>query len=145
MNRVSRLATIAFAAFATLAFPLTAASVTTTPATAPTPPPNQRVTYTYKTFLDPVRVGPGPIGDLNENFGTLTLTFNPDKIIQGTYKPDFGNFTTVTGGLTGGRNLWLDIGGTHYTGRFTRHGFAASSALTPAGMTWRLYGYFQHL
>ena len=145
MNRLFRLATILFAVIATLAIQLSAASVTTTPATAPTPPPNKRVTYTYKTFLDPVRVGPGPIGDLNENFGTLTLTFNADKIIQGTYKPDFGNFTTVNGGLTGGRTLWIDIGGTRFTGHFTRHGFAASSALTTAGITWRLYGYFLHM
>ena len=44
--------------------------------------------------------------------GTLQLTFNPDGIIQGYYRPaDNMAFIPVTGGRTGD-SVWLDIGRT---------------------------------
>lgn len=42
--------------------------------------------------------------------GTLQLTFNPDGIIQGYYRPaDDMAFIPVTGGRNG-ESVWLDIG-----------------------------------
>ena len=42
--------------------------------------------------------------------GTLQLTFNPDGIIQGYYRPaDNAAFIPVTGGQNGD-SVWLDIG-----------------------------------
>jgi len=75
------------------------------------------------------------------DFGTITLTFNPDKTIRGTYRPDIGDPTTVTDGLTGGRNLRLQIGGRRFSGRFTRRGFAVTSA-TASGSGSNLWGQF---
>ena len=136
---------IATAAAALALAPVSAGAIVVT--SAPTPPPNQTVTYTYKTFFEPEGVGPGPMGDLNQNFGTLTLTFNANRIISGTYRPDYGSFATVTGGLTG-NTFWLDLGMSgrlHLMGRFTHHGFVAS-ALAPADptVTWRLHAQFAH-
>ena len=41
--------------------------------------------------------------------GILLLTVSPDGIVQGNYRPQDGNFRTVSGGLDG-RKIWLDIG-----------------------------------
>jgi hypothetical protein len=41
--------------------------------------------------------------------GVLALTVSSDGIVQGNYRPQDGNFRTVTGGLDG-RHIWLDIG-----------------------------------
>ena len=142
MDRLCRLATVAFAVFATVVAPLPAPSATVTPP-APIPPPNHRVTYTYKTFLDPATVDYTQIRKFNVDFRTLTLTFNPDKAIRGTYKPDFSNPTTVTGGLTGGGHLRLQIDNRHFTGRFTPRGIAAFTP-TASGSSWRLWGQFVH-
>jgi hypothetical protein len=44
--------------------------------------------------------------------GTLQLTFNPDGIINGYYRPaDNMQFIPVTGGRNG-HDIWLDIGST---------------------------------
>ncbi len=114
---------------------------------APTPPATASATYTYKTFLDPGRIGPGLTGNLNEDFGTLQLTFSPNKIIQGTYRPDYGNFMPVTGGITGAKTFWLSFGAgnVRFSGHFTHHGFVADSqGLSAGGRYWRLHGQFQH-
>ena len=114
---------------------------------APTPPATQRVTYTYKTYLEPGRLGGGSVGNLNENFGTLQLTFTPDKIISGTYRPDYGNFTNVTGGLTGPRSFWLSFGSgnVRMNGHFTTHGlFADTAGVSATGRYARLHAQFQH-
>jgi hypothetical protein len=98
-------------AFASM-FPATAFAVTVRPPQAPTPPPNGTVTYTYRTFLAPEPIaGGGPVGDLNEDFGTLHLTFNANGIISGTYHPDYGPPIPVTGGRTDPQHLWLELGG----------------------------------
>jgi hypothetical protein len=115
---------------------------------APTPPPDRQVTYAYKTFLAPDRIGGGLLGNLNEDFGTLTLTFYPSKIIQGTYRPEYGNFTPVTGGMLDSGHFWLDFGISgriHFGGHFTKHGIVgtAQSWSNPLA-TWRLHGQFQH-
>jgi hypothetical protein len=42
--------------------------------------------------------------------GTLQLTFNPDGIVNGYYRPDDNmNYIPVTGGRNG-QDIWLDIG-----------------------------------
>ncbi len=52
--------------------------------------------------------------------GTLQVTFHPDGIIQGYYRPADNNaFVPVTGGQSGD-NVWIDIGQSgqlHVTGR----------------------------
>ena len=141
-KRFCRLATLAFAAFAMFAVPRPAPSATLAPA-APTPPPNSTVTYTYGTFLDPT-IDYGQFRKFNVDFGTATLTFNPDKTIRGTYKPDFSTSTTVVGAVTGGGKLWLQIGSRRFVGRFTSRGFAVSSAQRTSGSTWGLWGRFVH-
>ncbi len=142
MDRPFRLATAAFAVFVTFAAPPAAPSATFTP--APTPPPNQRVTYTYKTFLDPATVDYFKIRKFNVDFGTLILTFNPEGTIQGTYKPDFSNPVTLAGRLTGGGNLWLQIGNRHFTGRFTPRGIAVVTTPAASPSSRRLWGQFVH-
>lgn len=140
-NHFGGLATLAFAAFAMFAVPRPAPAATVAP--APTPPPNSAVTYRYETFLDPT-VDYGQFRKFTIVYGTATLTFNSDATIQGTYKPAFGNPTPVSGGLTGGGNLWLQIGSRRFAGRFTTRGIAASSAPGTAGSTWGLWGRFVH-
>jgi hypothetical protein len=109
---------------------------------APTPPPHQRVTYTYKTFLDRGSYDYWEIHKFDVDFGTITLTFEPDATIHGTYRPDNTPPTAVSGRVTGGGKLRLVIGGERYTGRFTPRGFAVASA--PAGQRWTLWGQFAH-
>lgn len=121
-----------------------AAQPTASPAlmhSAPTPPPHQRATYTYKTFLDPATVDYWQIGKFNVEFGTMTLTFDPDASVHGTYTPDNGNATTVTGSMSGG-NVRLALGGRRYVGRFTPRGLAFFSDPNAAGRRWRLWGRF---
>lgn len=116
-------------------------------APAPTPPASHKVTYTYKTYLEPGRIGPGLRGNLNEDFGTLQLTFNPDKIISGTYRPDYGNFVNVTGGITGPRRLYLSFGSGNLRmdGHFTTHGLVANSqGVAAGGRYWRLHAEFAY-
>jgi len=147
-----RLAKLAFAVFAMFAVPLAARSAVaaTSPLPsasmfppAPTPTPNQRVTYSYKTFHGPAAVDYWQIDRFNVVFGTMTLTFNPDKTIQGTYEPDNGTAQTVTGNLTEEGNPSLQVGDQRYTGRFTPRGFAVSTSTIP-GIGFRLWGQFVH-
>jgi hypothetical protein len=56
------------------------------------------------------------------DFGTLTVTFNPDKTIQGTYTPDFGSPMCVSGRVMAEARLSLEIGSRHFTGMFTPRG-----------------------
>ena len=124
---------------------LPASAVTTT--VAPTPPPSQRVTYTYKTYLEPGRLGTAPLGNLNEAFGTMQLTFTADNIITGTYRSDYGNFVNVTGGRTGANTFWLSLGSgnVRLSGHFTTHGIVADSqGINAGGRYWRLHGQYQH-
>lgn len=132
------------AAVATLLFfPAAAQAIVVAP--APVPPAHQTVTYTYKTFLGPSRFGIGPFGDLNQDFGTLKLTFNADGIISGTYKPEYGTFSSVTGGRNG-KNFHLELGSRgqlRLLGHFTVHGIAATAQTFSArGNYWQLYGDF---
>lgn len=120
-------------------------AVTVRPDAAPTPPPTATVTYTYRTFLAPDPIGAMPVGDLNEDFGILQLTFNANGIISGTYRPEFGSPIPITGGRESQR-LWLDFGPTgrlRVMGQFTRRGFVASG-VDPTGTIWRLFAIYQH-
>jgi hypothetical protein len=149
MARLCRLAKLAFAVFAMFAVPLAAPSATTpspspsasVESPAPTPPPNQRVTYTYKTFLGPAAVDYWSIDRFNVDFGKMTVTFDPDKTIQGTYEPDNGTAQPVSGTFTEDGKLTLQVGDQRYTGSFTRRGFAVSTSTIP-GMGFRLWGQF---
>jgi hypothetical protein len=114
----------------------------TRPTPAPTPPPGRRVTYAYKTFRSPVVGDYFKIDQFSVEFGTMTLTFNPDKSIRGTYAPDFGNPASVTGTVGDAGLLSLQVGGGHFDGRFTRRGFAAATASTAPGTGERLWGQF---
>lgn len=123
-------------AFAVFAVPAVASPGTVTTPTVP--PADRRVTYTYKTFLDPGAVDYWTIRNFNVDFGTAKLTFNPDKTVEGTYRPDSSKPSPVSGRLMRGGRLWLQIGRRRFTGRFTPRGFALISGLTPPG--WRLWG-----
>ncbi len=127
----------------TLAVPAGAAAVGVR--AAPVPPLHHTVTYTYKSFLAPENFGTGAFGDLNQDFGSLKLTFNADGIISGTYKPDFGSFVSVTGGRNG-NTFWLEFGSRgvrRFQGHFTIHGLVATaSTFSPRGTYWRLVGQF---
>jgi hypothetical protein len=105
MRRIHLLAAVI--AFGLLT-PAKAYAVSARPAPAPTPPPSATVTYTYRTFFAPEPIGGAPLGDLNEDFGTLQLTFNSNGVISGTYRPDFGAPIPVTDGRTDPQHLWLD-------------------------------------
>jgi hypothetical protein len=48
---------------------------------------------------------------------------------------------SVSGGLTGGGNLWLQIGSRHYTGRFTPLGLALTSTASSPGSGWQLWAH----
>jgi hypothetical protein len=139
---VDRRCRILILAFALFAVPAPAISATVAPPPAPTPPPNQRVTYKYKTFLDPGEVDYWTIHKFDVIFGTLALTFNPDKTIRGTYRPDYSASETVSGRLMGGGRLRLHIGKQHFDGRFTPRGFAVATA--PAGPGTTLWGQLMH-
>ena len=122
-----------------------ASAVSTT--VAPTPPQSQRVTYTYKTYLEPGRLGTAPLGNLNEAFGTMQLTFTADNIVTGTYRSDYGNFVNVTGGRTGPKTFWLSLGNgnARLNGHFTAQGLVAESqGINAGGRYWRLHGEYQH-
>ena len=130
---------VAFAIFA-MVVPPAAACAAVTP--APTPPPNQRVTYTYKTFLDPAAVDYWQIQAFEVDFGAMTLTFDPDKTITGTYAPDFGHPTKVTGTVTGAGTLSLQIGSRRFAGRFTPRGIAVTFGPPASGTSRRLWAQF---
>jgi hypothetical protein len=137
---------VAIALAIALWIPTNAFAATALPEAAPTPPPTATVTYTYRTFFAPEPIGGTPVGDLNEDFGTLQLTFNANGIISGTYRPDFGSPIPVTGGRESQR-LWLDFdttGRVRVMGEFTRRGFVASSGVNPTGTIWRLFAIHQH-
>jgi hypothetical protein len=138
MARLSRLAALVLAVTAMVAVPLPAPTVTMT-AAAPPPPPNHRVTYRYKTFLDPT-ADYWTIRGFDVVFGTLTLTFNPDKTIVGTYTPDFSKPQYVSGRLVGGGHLSLEIGSSHFSANFTPRGIAAISGVRGANV--RLWAQF---
>jgi hypothetical protein len=133
----SRSVAVVLLLLAAFAFPARAISATVSTA-APTPAPGRRVTYTYKTFLDQGAYDYWTIPEFDVDFGTVTLTFNPDGTITGRYHPDNDVPTAVRGRLVGGGKLWLQIGQRRFTGRFTRRGFAAATASSSAG--WTLFG-----
>ncbi|MDB5039746.1 MAG: hypothetical protein JWN27_472 [Candidatus Eremiobacteraeota bacterium] len=153
MHPLCRPAMLAFAVFAVFVVPLAAPPVVaaTSPSPpagdvsppAPTPPPNQRVTYAYKTFLGPAAVDYFGIDNFNVVFGTMTLTFNPEGTIEGRYEPDNDTAQSVTGNIARDGTLTLQIGNQRYTGHFTRRGFAVSTSTVP-GMGFRLWGQFVH-
>ena len=149
MKRVHRHAARALALIGMLAVAVRAPAATVPPGAQPgtlaapvsTPPPNRRVTYAYQTFLAPATVDYFKIRKFGVDYGTATLTFNPDKTVQGTYKPNFSGTERVSGGLTGGGNLWLQIGSRHYTGRFTPLGLALTSTASSPGSGWQLWAH----
>ncbi|GEM_PF-4314150 len=59
----------------------------------------------YTTTLQPT----GPSMTLGDYYGTLTLRVASDGIVQGWYKPQYGDFTPVQGSLQNG-SYWLQIG-----------------------------------
>lgn len=62
------------------------------------------VKVNYNTAIEPLLGFGGPVT------GTLQLTFNPDGIINGYYRPyGDGSFVQVTGGREG-NDIWIDIG-----------------------------------
>ncbi|MEA2689183.1 MAG: hypothetical protein QOD51_1790 [Candidatus Eremiobacteraeota bacterium] len=105
MTNTIRTAVAAAGILATAALPLASQAASTTNA-AP-----QR--YTLQTQLtDSHHVGAYE--------GTLALTIYPSGIVQGTYRPADGGYSSVTGGLTG-KDIWLDLGQRgrlHLTGTF---------------------------
>lgn len=94
--------------------------------------------------------------------GDMTLKINPEGIINGTYRststrpdPFHGKIITVTGGLTGGKNIHLEFGakgyfpvkGEYHTGQgivgTARLGSgppAATSMMGPSSMSGSRYG-----
>ncbi len=105
---------------AALALPLAAQAATTTSA-AP-----QHYDLHTRSF-DQYHAG--------EYDGVLALTVYPDGIVQGTYRAeDGGRIQVVTGGLSDGNRIWLDIGSgadpLHLSGTF-RNGALEAVASTP--------------
>ena len=93
---------------AALALPLSAQAATTTAAQP------QHYAFQTRTF-DQYHAG--------EYDGSLSLTVYPSGIVQGLYRDaDGGGFKQVTGGLSPGNRIWLDIGNgadpLHVTGTF---------------------------
>jgi hypothetical protein len=105
MTNTIRIAVATAATLAAAALPLASPAATTTSAA-----PQH---YTFQTQLtDGNHVGAYE--------GTLALTIYPNGIVQGTYRPADGGFSSVTGGLTG-KDIWLDLGlrgRFHVTGTF---------------------------
>lgn len=65
---------------------------------------SQPVRVDYSTRIEPLHGFGGPFT------GTLQLTFNPDGILNGYYRPaDNNNFVAVVGGRNG-QDVWMDIG-----------------------------------
>ena len=84
------------------------------PALAISAIPTKAVTVHYNTKIVP-QMGVG------EYDGQMTLTLNPNGIINGTYIPDSGGPRIVTGGIDANNQVWLDIGfmgHLHVTGTF---------------------------
>jgi hypothetical protein len=82
---------------------------------------SQTVRVNYDTSIQPLFGFGGPWT------GTLQLTFNPDGIISGYYRPaDNQNFVTVTGGHNG-KDIWLDIG---QSGRLHVNGTLQNGTIT---------------
>ncbi len=50
-----------------------------------------------------------PMYSVGEFDGALTLTINPDGIVNGYYRPSSGSVKLVSGG-TDGDHIWFDIG-----------------------------------
>ena len=119
MTTMIRNAAAAAGLVAALALPLGASAATTTAG------PQH---YTLQTrYFDDHSAG--------EYDGALTLTTYANGIVQGTYRSaDTGDFKDVTGGLTEGGRIWLDIGNgadaVHLTGTF-RDGKLVTTASIP--------------
>ncbi len=124
MTKILRGALTSAAAAAALAMPLAAPAATTSSA--------QPQSYTMQTrIVDQYHAG--------EYDGVLTLTINPDGIVQGSYRDDNGRPTAVTGGVDG-QNIWLDIGWRrplHLTGTF-RSGVLRATAALPGPDVYQL-------
>ncbi|MGD1065505.1 MAG: hypothetical protein ABR975_01670 [Vulcanimicrobiaceae bacterium] len=142
MTPLRRLTLVPLLAFALLGAPAPASSAADV--LAPIPPPHQRVTYTYHTFFDPGSVSYDQIDSFTVVYGTLILTFNPDRTIRGTYTPNFGKAQVVTGHLmtTGALHFW--VGGHHFVGQFTPHGIAVVSTTLGSSSSLQLWGRFVH-
>lgn len=105
MTKTIRIAVATAGILATAALPLASPAATTTSAV-----PRH---YTLQTQL----IESHHAGAYE---GTLALTIYPSGIVQGTYRPADGGFTSVTGGLSG-KDIWLDLGlrgRLHVTGTF---------------------------
>ncbi|HEY4441287.1 MAG TPA: hypothetical protein VGN14_12585 [Candidatus Elarobacter sp.] len=114
---------------------------TALPSAAPTPPPHRQVTFDYKTFRAPMVGDESQIDTFTVEFGTMTLTFSPDASVRGTYRPDYARPATVKGKVDHG-TLTLQVGGTTFSGRFTRRGFALATSPTQPFTGDRLWGQF---
>jgi len=135
---------LALASIAPLAVAIPSVAAVTVGAPAPIPPLSQRVTLSYKTTVNEDSIGPDrQSGPLDGGFGTLKLTFNSDGIIDGTYKPDDGNFQLISGGRTSRDELWISIDGERFIGHFTRGGIALMSPTSVSGRTLYLAGQFE--
>jgi hypothetical protein len=146
MMKLPVLATIGFAlaSIAPLAVAMPSVAAVIVGAPAPIPLLWLRVTLSYKTMVNEDSIGPDrQVGALDAGFGTLKLTFNPDGIIDGTYKPDDGNFRLISGGRTSRDALWIEIGGERFIGHFTRGGIALTSPTSVSGRTLYLAGQFE--
>lgn len=111
---------------------------------APVPALGQRITFSYKTTVNEDSIGPHrQYGALDAGLGTLKLTFNPDGVIDGTYKPDDGTFRLITGGRMSQDELWISIGGERFYGRFTPNGIALNTETVVSGRTLYLAGQFE--
>jgi hypothetical protein len=111
---------------------------------APVPALNVRVTYNYATDIRAETIGPNRMdGELNSGVGILHLTFNTDGSINGTYKPDNGNFELIRGARTGDDDLWITMRGRRFTGHFTSNGLVMISTPSIAGTTLHLRGNFR--
>jgi hypothetical protein len=123
------------------------------PASAASPPPDrpapvpaltERVTYNYAVEIREETMGPNRMdGDINSGIGILHLTFNPDSSINGTYKPDNGNFELIRGARTGSDDLSILIHGHRFAGHFTSKGLVMTSPPSIAGATLHLRATFQ--
>jgi len=119
MTSKIRAAVAAAGMLAALAVPVSALAVTNGTA--------QTQQYTIPTKLtDRYHAG--------EYDGLLRLSISPGGIVQGTYQPSDGGIVSVTGGLDGKQQIWLDIGNgiraLHVTGTFDR-GILRTTASIP--------------
>lgn len=120
MTAILRNAAATAGLLAALALPLASSAATTTSAG-----PQHYDLHTR--YFDQYHAGEYP--------GILALTIYPDGIVQGTYRAETGGrVQAVTGGLSDGNRIWLDIGSgagpLHLSGTF-RDGALQARANVP--------------